>query len=256
METSRKRFERTYTLVFLFVFLTLFAGQVKCYQTLDSLLYVLDNSMYVIATLVATVFLLKARQDQGVFEEFYRSVISHEYAGNEFFNETDARLRKLASILGPLIVLSCIGIIVYPIVNASFTNVDLGSPSTLIYLSFYPWRIDTVPKYVATIVLQLCSGSVVCSMVGCMIFFLLYCIVVLQAHCSILTKKIRKVNKKMLFFDANIRVDWKQNDSMYRTIHCKIGEEIIEEFGEVVKYHQFVNRLVDKRKLFEFGGAE
>ncbi|XP_065222179.1 uncharacterized protein LOC135846815 [Planococcus citri] len=247
MDPTRKKYERPYTLVFLSVFLALFLGQLICYKTLHSLLYVLDNSMYVIATLVATIFLLKARQDEGIFEQFYRNVVSYEFAGDEFFNETDTRLRKLAGVLGPIIALSCIGIIVYPIMNASFTNVDLGSPSTLIYLSSYPWKIDSVPKYAATIVLQLCSGSVVCSVVVCMIFFLLYCIVVLEAHCNILTRKIRRINEQVLFVDsdsaADFRRNWNYDDRVYRKIRSEVDDRVVDELRDVIKYHQFLNRF-------------
>lgn len=194
--------------------------------------------MYVIATIVATVFLLTAVRGKHLFERFYENVISYEYAGQEFFNETNARFKNLAIYLGPVIATSFTGIIVYPILNAAFTDVSLGSPSTLIYLSYYPWQIDNVPKYVATILLQVCSGSVVCSVVGCMIFFILYCVVVLEAHCNILGKKIKRINKKVKFLNGRSNTEKLMN----RDHHLQCNDQAFDELLAAVKYHQFLNR--------------
>lgn len=194
--------------------------------------------MYVIGTIVAIVFMLVAVKGKHNFEQFYHNVIFYEYAGEEFFDETDSRFKNFAIYLGPVIVISFTGVIVYPILNAIFSDVSLGSPSTLIYLSYYPWQIDSVPKYVGTIALQLCSGSVVCSVVGCMIFFILYCIVVLEAHCNILNKRLTGIDDKVKFLKNH-----RSNAlGIYRDFQRKTNDQAFDELMAALKYHQFIKR--------------
>lgn len=243
--TSQQKFETTYSLIFVLSYSFFLIGQLKAYESLKTLLFVLDNTMYILGTVYSLVLLMAVWKVKRDFHSLFAKITDHRYLDENFFLQSDAQLKKLMNFTGPLIVIAYIGIIVYPILNAVILNVTLGSPSTFIYLSWYPWNVNTVPKYACTIFIQICSATMICSVVSCVILFVIYCIVVTQSCGDALLRRIRmleingeELKNKVMANRSHTRISYelsKKCKSLY-------DRHIEKEFRYVIECHNFLTR--------------
>lgn len=234
--------------MFLLAYSFFLVGQLKAYENLRTLLFILDNTMYILGTVYSLVLLVAVWRVKYAFHNLLAKITDNRYFDESFFLDSDAQLKKLMRFTGPLIVIAYIGIIVYPILNAFTSNVNLGSPSTFIYLSWYPWKVNTVPKYTCTIFLQICSATMICSVVSCVIFFVIYCMVVTQCCGAALLNRMGRLETKGEDFENYVRViaNKKHTRLSYyefsRRCRYLCEKHITREFRCTVEYHNFLIR--------------
>lgn len=241
-DPCHQKFERTYSLLFLLAYSFFLVGQLKAYENLKTLLFILDNTMYILGTVYSLVLLMAVWKVKHEFHNLLAKITDHKYLDDSFYQESDAQLKKLMQFTGPLIVISYIGIMVYPILNGISSNVSLGSPSTFIYLSWYPWNVDTVPKYACTILLQICSATMICSVVGCVILFVIYCIVIIQSCGHALIRRIRVMEIRSEEFCSNMVGNKSQPSYKVSRSRYLYHKHMELQFRHSVECHQYLIR--------------
>lgn len=199
--------------------------------------------MYILGTVYSLVLLVAVWRVKYAFHNLLAKITDYRYFDENFFLDSDAQLRKLMQFTGPLILMTYIGIIVYPILNAVISNDNLGSPSTFIYLSWYPWKVNTVPKYACTIFLQICSATMICSVVSCVILFVIYCMVVTQCCGIALLRRMENLKIKRKDFQSIVIADKKDiqvsSNELSRKCCFLYDEFMTRQLRSTVEYHNF-----------------
>lgn len=198
--------------------------------------------MYILSTLYSILLLIVIWYRKRYFYELYSKVTFISYADEEFFIESDTNLKQLIQFTGPLIVISYTGIICYPVLNAAFADISIGSPSTFIYLSWYPWTVDAPSKYVCTIFLQMCSATLLCSVISSVILFVVYCNVIIKSHLNALKRIVKSIERNRRRYLYTLIVDSNEmndliTDEYLRKRKSEYNRYMLNEINCVVKHH-------------------
>ncbi len=229
--SSNAFFENIYTIFINGVIAIVAYGLMRNFSHLQSRIYVLDNIVYVIALIfVANIFWISRFVRSSLLRIF--GTLSARGRNRKFAQFWDFRFRSYLIRAGGVSLASLTVMCIFPIFVAIFTDEKLGSTATLLFPCWFPWSVDTVSKYVVTIVLQLVVGGILYSIAIGMIITQLCCLALVKAQSD-------------YFCHAVARMDDNTSPATCgsgRICQYKPDEHETKEFNSVVAHYQHMFR--------------
>lgn len=211
---------------------------IRNYWNLNSKLFIMDNTVYLVALIYAinTVWISYFKKAE-LLKIFCTLMKDRE-------NETFARLSDdilnfygIKIGVGYVTLLTSVSLL--PIFVAVFQLNQLGSTATLLFPCWYPWKIDSIQKYICTIILQLTSGGVLYLICISSPVSLVCCLISVQAHYQYFIKLTENLKTRGKYTDLE---ELEFNDKTKRK--GKIKKYAIERYRTVIAYYTHLNRYV------------
>lgn len=217
-------------------------GIIRNYAYLDSRLYKMDNTVYVIAMIYVWSTFWMSRLKKPLLEQ----ILSTMNANNE--DEVFANLAL--DILKPLLLkigTSCCGalglVLMFPIIAACFTNAELGDNSTLLWPTWFPWRVNTVQRYLWTAFLQLTSGFVLYSFTITQVAMVVCFIAIIKAYAECFHKMTEHFSDDLMEnLHSQMARKWNILENKTLDEFHIWSEEYHQEYDDIVKQrcHQLI----------------
>lgn len=247
-----KRFETCYKIFIALLSLSVSFCQIKNYLTLNSNVYIMDNTVYV----GAMVFVINNFWISRIHKtQFLRILgrVEEDLKDEQFADITHQILKKYFLNVGIIFTCLFVFMISLPIVGAVVTQAKLGSTETLLFPCWFPWQVDSTRTYIYTLVLQFCSAGVLYSFCICSTVLVTCFMVVTNAHCKYFEMKVKQMEKRLDLIKkreiAEMK-DWKIMESAFtiRELNFYVKKNqnftnhVTIELKNILHHHQYIHR--------------
>jgi hypothetical protein len=195
-------YENSLIVVLNFTFFVVACNLLLNYSQLESRLYKMENTVYVIADLFVAASFWIARGHRASMLKIFHAVAERE-EDERFAKLTRRCLKPLLWKVTSWHTLALCSIMTLPILAACRPDAELGSTPTLLFPSWIPWEVRTKGRYVLTIVLQLVSGSMLYLIAFSQEIIVVCYIAVVKAHIKNFRSKVKQMEKNT--FDIDIK---------------------------------------------------
>lgn len=239
-------------LVFYFglVFPSNIAAEFIALCTLKSFIYRIDAIVYLALTCLLPAELIGFHRRRHVFQEIYETIKSNdEYIDEQFYKQCDQRLQKSFFNTAMLTLGLLMMTILYPLLLTICTDVDYGSPPTLIYPCTFPWKVDGTLSYVFAITAEILASLFPISVIIGVTLYILYIKIVLESFNDVMERKIRKMgvlgkqclqHRELAGSLPIVGSNKTASRDLSTRLESDYNEKMLKELHGIFRYHQFL----------------
>lgn len=215
----------------------LYFGAVTAFDTTEAAGFRVEATVISLFLFNFSILFLLIHIQRDRWMRFYETL--NRFCDLNFCDDLDARL--LAD-KGYVIILPVFFIFVYscPMMIAFATNVELGSYTTLLFPTKYPWRANTAPTYTMTILCQVLGGSIASCMFFGNIGFIYYFRAFILSARLMLKREICRLN---FGYSATFENEWACRKRISLAHDEK--ETDVQYLQNIVRDHQLVTRYAN-----------
>lgn len=241
-DNLNKYLERYYILFISLLSLTVGLCQIKNYSTLDSNLFIMDNTVYVGAMIFVINNFWISRIHKSLFLKILHRV-RDDVKDEQFADITHTILKKYFLNVG--IICTCLFsfMISLPILAAVATNEELGSTATLLFPCWFPWEINSQEIYIFTLMLQFGCGGILYSFSICSTMLVTCFMVVIKAHSEHFKIKVKEMQLREITISKKMA---KMKGKMEKGFHAMQRELMIIDSHRCMRRSEDYNEVMSK----------
>lgn len=239
-----QKYEGTYIILF-FLIVTgpTSIGELYMFSRLTSFIEKADVALLTTSTISIFCIILAVHSKRKSFVEVHNAIMRSEFVDQEFFDLSDAFLKRILLLVGTVVIFCLTLLIIFPVLIANYADEgELGSLPTLLYPAMYPWSINTIKSYILTLLFQCVSALLPLLVIGGIILFTSYSRVVVHCFFLILLSKIAKIDEtdecEMTTSRTKTEI-WKYKFTNVNS--KKSNRNSLRKLRYVIKYYQFFN---------------